>query len=240
MAWQANQYEPRKRLPVNHPPSLKLRRGRREFTRKSGSAFLSLLFASIHVIREQNLVSSQLDGYQRHRCTPSPIHSHGNLDRQRNDRLGGSDLNSGGRYCAQSGPPPTPTPTPTASPTATQTPTPTPTATQTPSPTPTATATSTPTATSHLYLQERLPLRRELLPHRRLVPLQRLAPRLRTVTSVISDRRIVVVAGIGFSLLGSTGCRPGTPYKKLVSISVHSWLVEGKEHDGLGTITPCS
>jgi N-acetylneuraminic acid mutarotase len=48
-------------------------------------------------------------------------------------------LNTGGRYCAQSGATPTPTPTPTA--TATPTSTPTPTATPTPSPTPRATPT---------------------------------------------------------------------------------------------------
>ena len=65
----------------------------------------------------------------------------------------GGGWNSGGRYCAQSGPPPTPTPTPTASPTPTATvsvtPTPTSTATHTPMPTPTAThtPTATPTAT---------------------------------------------------------------------------------------------
>jgi N-acetylneuraminic acid mutarotase len=53
------------------------------------------------------------------------------------------DLNTGGRYCAQSGPTPTPTPTPTA----TATFTPTPTATFTPTPTVTATATATATAT---------------------------------------------------------------------------------------------
>ena len=52
--------------------------------------------------------------------------SHGSVDRQRNDRLGRSDrvnlqsTNTGGRYCAQSGPSPTPTPTPTASPSATR------------------------------------------------------------------------------------------------------------------------
>jgi hypothetical protein len=48
------------------------------------------------------------------------------------------NLNTGGRYCAQSSATPTPTPT--------VTPTPTPTATITPSPSPTATATSTATA----------------------------------------------------------------------------------------------
>jgi N-acetylneuraminic acid mutarotase len=46
----------------------------------------------------------------------------------------GSYLNTGGRYCAQSGPPPSPTPTPTAS--STPTPTPTPTARVTPTPRP--------------------------------------------------------------------------------------------------------
>ena len=61
---------------------------------------------------------------------------------------GYSNLNTGGRYCAQSGATPTPTTTvtPTATPTATPTSTPTATATITPSPSPTATATSTPTA----------------------------------------------------------------------------------------------
>jgi hypothetical protein len=49
---------------------------------------------------------------------------------------GGGRLNTGGRYCAQSGVP-SPTPTATTTPTATSTPTPTP-----PSPTPTATATA--------------------------------------------------------------------------------------------------
>src|SRR5436190_24222589 len=39
---------------------------------------------------------------------------------------GGNDLNTGGRYCAQSGTTPTPTPTPTATATPTATPTPTP------------------------------------------------------------------------------------------------------------------
>jgi N-acetylneuraminic acid mutarotase len=58
-----------------------------------------------------------------------------------------SSFNSGGRYCAQSGPTPTPTPTPTATATATFTPTPTPTATYTPTPTATHTPTPTPTAT---------------------------------------------------------------------------------------------
>jgi N-acetylneuraminic acid mutarotase len=48
---------------------------------------------------------------------------------------GGGYLNTGGRYCAQSGPPSTPTPTPTA--TATPTPTATPTSTASPTPTPT-------------------------------------------------------------------------------------------------------
>jgi N-acetylneuraminic acid mutarotase len=66
----------------------------------------------------------------------------------------GGGWNSGGRYCAQSGPTPTPTATATAtpaqSPTATPTSSPTATATFTPTPTPTATptATSTPTATA--------------------------------------------------------------------------------------------
>ena len=44
--------------------------------------------------------------------------------------------NTGGRYCAQSGPTPTPTATPSSTPTPTATPTPTPTATPRPSPTP--------------------------------------------------------------------------------------------------------
>ena len=48
--------------------------------------------------------------------------------------IDGNRLNTGSRYCAQSGPPPTPTPTPT--PTSTPTPTPTPTVTPTPTPTP--------------------------------------------------------------------------------------------------------
>jgi N-acetylneuraminic acid mutarotase len=52
-------------------------------------------------------------------------------------------FNTGGRYCAQSGPTPTPTPTATATPS--PTPTPTPTATATPSPTPTPTPTASPT-----------------------------------------------------------------------------------------------
>jgi FG-GAP-like repeat len=75
----------------------------------------------------------------------------------------GEFLNTGGRYCAQSGPtptptpsatpapPPTPTPTPVPTPTPTSTPTPTPTPTPqptpSPSPTPTPTATPTPTPT---------------------------------------------------------------------------------------------
>jgi N-acetylneuraminic acid mutarotase len=58
----------------------------------------------------------------------------------------GNELNTGGRYCAQSGP--TSTPTPTATPTPTSTSTPTPTAT--PSPTPTLTPTVTPTPTPTL------------------------------------------------------------------------------------------
>jgi len=57
----------------------------------------------------------------------------------------GGGWNSGGRYCAQSGPPPTPTPTPTASPSAT--PTATPTATSTPTATVTGTPTISPTPT---------------------------------------------------------------------------------------------
>src|SRR5205807_10104251 len=63
-------------------------------------------------------------------------------------------VNTGGRYCAQSGlqtPTPTatrsPTPTPTATPTVTRTPTPTATATATRTPTSTPTATATATAT---------------------------------------------------------------------------------------------
>jgi len=60
---------------------------------------------------------------------------------------GGSYLNSGGRYCAQTGFTPTPTPTVTATPTATftRTPTPTPTASPTATATPTATPRPTPT-----------------------------------------------------------------------------------------------
>ena len=54
-------------------------------------------------------------------------------------------LNTGGRYCAQSGPTPTPTP---PSPTPTATPTPTPTSTPTPTATSTATATAAATATA--------------------------------------------------------------------------------------------
>ena len=53
--------------------------------------------------------------------------------------------NTGGRYCAHSGPTPTPTPTPTS--TSTVTPTPTSTATTTPTATPTATASATATST---------------------------------------------------------------------------------------------
>jgi hypothetical protein len=53
----------------------------------------------------------------------------------------GSDLNTGGRYCAQGGPSPTPTSTPIATPTASPTPTPTPTPTRTPTPTSTPTPT---------------------------------------------------------------------------------------------------
>jgi N-acetylneuraminic acid mutarotase len=45
-------------------------------------------------------------------------------------------LNTGGRYCAQSGPPPTPTPTPTATPTPSATPRPSPTPRHMPSPKP--------------------------------------------------------------------------------------------------------
>ena len=71
----------------------------------------------------------------------------------------GGGSNTGGKYCAQSGPPPSPTPTPTASPSATATPTPTayfnansnsygyPTVSPTPTGTPTATPTGTPTTT---------------------------------------------------------------------------------------------
>jgi len=81
--------------------------------------------------------------------------------------LGPTELQTGGRYCAQFGEPTpsptatptsTPTPTPTATvtatatftptPTATHTSTPTPTATHTPTPTPTATRTPTPTPTA--------------------------------------------------------------------------------------------
>lgn len=56
-------------------------------------------------------------------------------------------LNSGGSYCAQSGPIPTPSASPTASTTPTATATATPTSTSTSTPTPTATHTLTPTAT---------------------------------------------------------------------------------------------
>jgi hypothetical protein len=56
-------------------------------------------------------------------------------------------LNTGGRYCAQSGPPPSPTPTATTSPTPTPTATPTSTVTASPSPTPSATATPAPRVT---------------------------------------------------------------------------------------------
>ena len=56
----------------------------------------------------------------------------------------GNDVNTGGRYCAESG---APTPTPTATATATPAPTATPTSTSTPTPTVTATPTSTPTST---------------------------------------------------------------------------------------------
>jgi N-acetylneuraminic acid mutarotase len=60
-----------------------------------------------------------------------------------------TNVNTGGRYCAQGGPSPTPTPTATATATAsgTSTPTPTATATATATPTATATATATPTPT---------------------------------------------------------------------------------------------
>jgi N-acetylneuraminic acid mutarotase len=57
-------------------------------------------------------------------------------------------LNTGGRYCAQSGPPPSPTPTATATPTSTVTASPSPTPTVTPTATPTPSGTATPTATS--------------------------------------------------------------------------------------------
>jgi hypothetical protein len=61
-------------------------------------------------------------------------------------------LNTGGRYCAQSGPTPTPTATPTATPSASATSTPTPTATATATAasttTPSATSTATPTPTA--------------------------------------------------------------------------------------------
>ena len=51
--------------------------------------------------------------------------------------IGGTDLNTGGRYCAQSGPPPTPTPTATATPTATPRLSPTPRPRPSPRPRPT-------------------------------------------------------------------------------------------------------
>ena len=61
-------------------------------------------------------------------------------------------FNTGGRYCAQSGPTPTPTatltPAATATPTATATATATPTTTATPTPTSSATPTATPRVTS--------------------------------------------------------------------------------------------
>jgi N-acetylneuraminic acid mutarotase len=56
------------------------------------------------------------------------------------DLFNNTDTNTGGRYCAQSGPPPSPTPTATAS----STPTPTTTATSTPRPAPTARPRPTP------------------------------------------------------------------------------------------------
>ena len=56
-------------------------------------------------------------------------------------------LNTGDRYCAQSGPTPTPTPTSTATPTATAVVTPTPTGSATATPTATATSTATPRLT---------------------------------------------------------------------------------------------
>jgi len=58
----------------------------------------------------------------------------------------GNNLNTGGRYCAQTGAP-SPTPTATVTPTATQTPTATATATASATPTPTATSTTTPRPT---------------------------------------------------------------------------------------------
>jgi N-acetylneuraminic acid mutarotase len=64
------------------------------------------------------------------------------------DSSGGIVLNSGGIYCAQSGPTATPTPIPTATPTPTATvPSPTPTATPSPTPTATPMPTLTPTPT---------------------------------------------------------------------------------------------
>jgi N-acetylneuraminic acid mutarotase len=59
---------------------------------------------------------------------------------------GNTEFNTGGRYCAQSGPTATPTPTATATPTATPTVTPTPTATPTATPRPTPTPRGTPPA----------------------------------------------------------------------------------------------
>ncbi|PYK63550.1 MAG: hypothetical protein DME50_17330, partial [Verrucomicrobia bacterium] len=47
-----------------------------------------------------------------------------------------TDTNTGGRYCAQSGPPPTPTPTVSPTPSPTPTPTPTPRVTPRPRPSP--------------------------------------------------------------------------------------------------------
>lgn len=72
---------------------------------------------------------------------------------------GSPESNTGGRYCAQTGPTPTPTPTPTATPTArptaTASVTPTPTATATPTPMPTATPRFTPTPRSRPSPQPR-------------------------------------------------------------------------------------
>ena len=70
----------------------------------------------------------------------------------------GAYLNTGGRYCAQSGPTSTPTPTATASATMTSSPTPTATSTSTPSmtPNPSATATASASPAQALNLSTRL------------------------------------------------------------------------------------
>jgi hypothetical protein len=63
-----NQHEFKKRQPANHPPSLKLRHGRREFTRKFGLAICYLVISSIPAYsrysRAKSLirVTNQIDG----------------------------------------------------------------------------------------------------------------------------------------------------------------------------------